>query len=51
MQSDAPEAVIAQWLADNTREDDPGVVGPRERRRAHGITAALRAAGWRLLRK
>lgn len=50
MDSDAPESVIARWLADNMRIDDPGLIGPTERRNAHRIAEALRAAGWRLLR-
>lgn len=51
MESDAPEAVIAKWLAYNLRMDDPGTVGPTEHRNAHRIAEALRAAGWRILRK
>jgi hypothetical protein len=50
MGSDTPESVIAQWLASNMRMDDPGLVGPTERRNAHRIAEALRAAGWRILR-
>lgn len=51
MESDAPESVIARWLAYNLRMDDPGTIGATERRNAHRIADALREAGWRIMRE
>ena len=47
---DGPEAVLARLLA-GQKMDDPGLVGPRERKLAHAICDHLRQAGWRIIRE
>lgn len=49
-EAESPEQVIARMLA-GWRMDSPATIGPQERRRAHQIADALRAAVWRILRK
>lgn len=46
---DGPEAVVARLMAFQ-RVDEPGLVGPRERRLAHAICDHLRQHGWRIIR-
>lgn len=46
---DAPETIVARVLA-GWRTDEPSLVGPHERTVAAEITAALRRAGWRILK-
>jgi superfamily II DNA helicase RecQ len=48
---DQPEHIVAQWLATYTREDHPGLISAHERKNAHRICDALRAAGWRIIRQ
>ena len=48
---DQPEHIVAQWLASYTREDHPGLISAHERKNAHRICDALRAAGWRIIRQ
>lgn len=46
---DGPEETVARLLSFQ-RMDDPGLVGPRERKLAHAICDHLRQAGWRIIR-
>ena len=47
---DSPEEVLARLLAFQ-RKDEPGLVGPRERKLAHTLCDHLRQAGWRIIRQ
>lgn len=48
----SPEEVVAEVLADERHSDKDGkpLIGRATRKKAAAVTAALRKAGWRILR-